>query len=44
MTIGLQITEPWLLEYQVLPSRTHPHMQMSVFGGYILSGTKICSS
>ncbi|KAK2434790.1 tRNA (adenine(58)-N(1))-methyltransferase non-catalytic subunit trm6 [Trifolium repens] len=44
MAIGLQITEPWLREYQVLPSRTHPFMQMSAFGGYILSGTKICSS
>uniref|UniRef100_A0A803L7D0 tRNA (adenine(58)-N(1))-methyltransferase non-catalytic subunit TRM6 n=1 Tax=Chenopodium quinoa TaxID=63459 RepID=A0A803L7D0_CHEQI len=29
---------------QVLPSRTHPHMQMSAFGGYILNGTKICTS
>lgn len=28
---------------QVLPSRTHPCMQMSAFGGYILSGTKICN-
>ncbi|KAK7321802.1 hypothetical protein VNO77_32755 [Canavalia gladiata] len=44
MAIGLQISEPWLREYQVLPSRTHPCMQMSAFGGYILSGTKICSS
>ncbi|GAU26850.1 hypothetical protein TSUD_02520 [Trifolium subterraneum] len=44
MAIGLQITEPWLREYQVLPSRTHPCMQMSAFGGYILSGTKICSN
>ncbi|KAL5557898.1 hypothetical protein UlMin_034109 [Ulmus minor] len=44
MAIGLQITEPWLREYQVLPSRTHPCMQMSAFGGYILSGIKICSS
>lgn len=88
MAIGLQISEPWLREYQVciysviiflmhlcslstfwiktvrrnmaylifwysfflppkliqvLPSRTHPCMQMSAFGGYILSGTKICS-
>ncbi|XP_076956171.1 uncharacterized protein LOC143631234 [Bidens hawaiensis] len=41
MAIGLQITEPWLREYQVLPSRTHPHMQVSAFGGYMLSGTKI---
>ncbi|KAI4316925.1 hypothetical protein L6164_024852 [Bauhinia variegata] len=44
MAIGLQISEPWLREYQVLPSRTHPCMQMSAFGGYILSGTKICSN
>ncbi|KAK2452276.1 tRNA (adenine(58)-N(1))-methyltransferase non-catalytic subunit trm6 [Trifolium repens] len=44
MAIGLQITEPWLREYQVLPSRTHPCMQMSAFGGYILSGTKTCNS
>ncbi|KAL3840228.1 hypothetical protein ACJIZ3_024819 [Penstemon smallii] len=41
MAISLQITEPWLREYQVLPSRTHPHMQMSSSGGYILSGTRI---
>ncbi|KAL8153866.1 hypothetical protein V2J09_011626, partial [Rumex salicifolius] len=41
MAFGLQITEPWLREYQVLPSRTHPCMQMNAFGGYILSGTKI---
>ncbi|OEL16341.1 tRNA (adenine(58)-N(1))-methyltransferase non-catalytic subunit trm6 [Dichanthelium oligosanthes] len=39
--IGLQLSEPWLREYQVLPSRTHPHMQMNAFGGYILSGTRI---
>ncbi|KAJ7963793.1 tRNA (adenine(58)-N(1))-methyltransferase non-catalytic subunit TRM6 [Quillaja saponaria] len=44
MAIGLQISEPWLREYQVLPSRTHPCMQMSAFGGYILSGTKTCST
>ncbi|XP_077231417.1 eukaryotic initiation factor 3 gamma subunit family protein [Tasmannia lanceolata] len=44
MAIGLQISEPWLREYQVLPCRTHPCMQMSAFGGYILSGIRICSS
>uniref|UniRef100_J3LV85 tRNA (adenine(58)-N(1))-methyltransferase non-catalytic subunit TRM6 n=1 Tax=Oryza brachyantha TaxID=4533 RepID=J3LV85_ORYBR len=41
LAIGLQISEPWLREYQVLPSRTHPHMQMNAFGGYILSGIRI---
>ncbi|KAJ0964185.1 hypothetical protein J5N97_029307 [Dioscorea zingiberensis] len=44
MAIGLQISEPWLREYQVLPSRSHPQMQMSGFGGYILSGTRICNN
>ncbi|XP_010530285.1 PREDICTED: tRNA (adenine(58)-N(1))-methyltransferase non-catalytic subunit trm6 [Tarenaya hassleriana] len=44
MAINLQISEPWIREYQVLPSRTHPHMQMSSFGGYVLSGTRISSS
>ncbi|PIN09052.1 tRNA(1-methyladenosine) methyltransferase, subunit GCD10 [Handroanthus impetiginosus] len=44
MAISLQITEPWLREYQVLPSRTHPHMQMSSSGGYLLSGIRIASS
>ncbi|XP_038704457.1 tRNA (adenine(58)-N(1))-methyltransferase non-catalytic subunit trm6-like isoform X2 [Tripterygium wilfordii] len=43
LAIGLQISEPWLREYQVLPSRSHPCMQMNAFGG-ILSGIKICSS
>ncbi|VAH24229.1 unnamed protein product [Triticum turgidum subsp. durum] len=41
MAIGLQITEPWLREYQVLPLRSHPHMQMNAFGGYILSGIRV---
>jgi len=44
MAVALQISEPWLREYQVLPSRTHPHMQMSSSGGYILSGIRISSS
>ncbi|KAI3870758.1 hypothetical protein MKX03_024112 [Papaver bracteatum] len=44
MAIGLQISEPWLREYQVLPSRTHPCMQMSGFGGYILNGIRICNN
>ncbi|CAI9116920.1 OLC1v1018212C1 [Oldenlandia corymbosa var. corymbosa] len=43
MAIGLQVSELWLREYQVLPSRTHPQMQMSTAGGYVLSGTRIHS-
>lgn len=30
-----------LCTLQVLPSRTHPHMQMNAFGGYILNGIRI---
>ncbi|KAG2332075.1 hypothetical protein Bca52824_003255 [Brassica carinata] len=44
MAINVQITEPWLREYQVLPSRSHPHMQMSSFGGYVLSGIRISTT
>ncbi|KAM0921162.1 hypothetical protein ACQ4PT_007056 [Festuca glaucescens] len=28
----LEISEPWFREYQVFPSRTHPHMRMKSFG------------
>lgn len=44
MSVCLQLTEPWLREYQVLPGRTHPCMQTNGFGGYILSGTKLCGA
>ncbi|EFJ43222.1 hypothetical protein VOLCADRAFT_119181 [Volvox carteri f. nagariensis] len=37
----LQLQESWLRPYQVLPSRTHPHMTCSGTGGYVLSGIKI---
>ncbi|CAM6102245.1 unnamed protein product [Calypogeia fissa] len=41
LAVALQLSEPWSREYQVLPSRTHPHMQMSATGGYTLSGIYI---
>lgn len=44
MAVALEIVEPWLREYQILPSRTHPHMQMNATGGYVLSGIKISPS
>eukprot|EP00250_Pteridium_aquilinum_P007214 c16983_g1_i1 orf=322-1815(-) len=43
MAVALEIVEPWLREYQVLPSRTHPQMQMNANGGYVLTGIKITS-
>jgi len=36
---GLQVQETWWREYQVLPMRTHPHMNMSGCGGFTLCGT-----
>ncbi|XP_005094820.1 tRNA (adenine(58)-N(1))-methyltransferase non-catalytic subunit TRM6 [Aplysia californica] len=37
--LGLQVrlTETWFREYQVLPQRTHPEMNMSGTGGYLLT-------
>ncbi|EOQ99196.1 hypothetical protein E3P92_02727 [Wallemia ichthyophaga] len=35
------ISESWLRQYQVLPGRTHPNMQMPATGGYLLHTTKV---
>lgn len=39
--VAMELQESWLREYQVLPGRTHPTMQTSGSGGYILSGIKV---
>ncbi len=39
--VNIRVTETWLREYQVLPERTHPHVNMSGTGGYILTGIKV---
>ena len=39
--VNVQLVEPWLREYQVLPQRTHPNMNMSGTGGYMLSATYV---
>ena len=39
--VCVELHEPWSREYQVLPSRTHPHMGMSATGGYLLIGTRV---
>ncbi len=41
--VGAQLTECWYREQQVLPNRTHPLMQMSATGGYVLGGL-LCRS
>ncbi|KAG8769967.1 tRNA (adenine(58)-N(1))-methyltransferase non-catalytic subunit trm6 [Ceratobasidium sp. 428] len=35
------VTEAWHREYQVLPGRTHPHMNMPGAGGFILSAIRV---
>ncbi|KAG8907198.1 tRNA (adenine(58)-N(1))-methyltransferase non-catalytic subunit trm6 [Tulasnella sp. 417] len=39
--LGPSVTEAWLRQYQVLPGRTHPMMNMSGSGGYLLSAMKV---
>jgi tRNA A58 N-methylase Trm61 len=39
--INLKIEELFMREAQVLPLRTHPHMNMHGKSGYILSGIKL---
>lgn len=38
--VSISLSETWLRKYQVLPDRTRPEMNISGFGGYLLSGTK----
>lgn len=38
---NLRLSETWLRHYQVLPQRTHPAINMSGGGGYLLYGTKV---
>jgi hypothetical protein len=41
--VQLVLCDNWLREYQVLPNRTHPLVNMSCSGGYLLSGIKVHS-
>ncbi|XP_046567117.1 tRNA (adenine(58)-N(1))-methyltransferase non-catalytic subunit TRM6-like [Haliotis rubra] len=41
--LSLRLTETWYREYQVLPARTHPTMQMTGTGGYLLTFTTVSS-
>jgi tRNA (adenine-N(1)-)-methyltransferase non-catalytic subunit len=42
LAINIRLSDTWMREYQVLPGRTHPAMNMSQSGGYILTGIKLC--
>mmetsp|Transcript_12619 Transcript_12619/g.18884 ORF Transcript_12619/g.18884 Transcript_12619/m.18884 type:complete len:461 (+) Transcript_12619:103-1485(+) len=39
--VNLNILESWNREYQILPKRTHPLMNMHGFSGYLLTATKL---
>uniref|UniRef100_A0A7S0DSQ4 tRNA (adenine(58)-N(1))-methyltransferase non-catalytic subunit TRM6 n=2 Tax=Amorphochlora amoebiformis TaxID=1561963 RepID=A0A7S0DSQ4_9EUKA len=39
--VNCNICENWFREYQILPKRTHPMMNMNGMGGYILTAIKI---
>lgn len=38
--VHVTVSSTWYREYQVLPDRTHPRMQMSGHGGYLLQAYK----
>lgn len=42
LAINLRLSDTWMREFQVLPGRTHPSMNMTQSGGYILTGMKLC--
>ncbi|CAJ1969096.1 unnamed protein product [Cylindrotheca closterium] len=42
LAINLRLSDTWMREYQVLPGRTHPSMNMSQSGGFVLTGIKLC--
>merc|ERR1711935_218230 len=42
LAINLRLSDTWMREYQVLQGRTHPSMNMTQSGGFILTGTKLC--
>jgi tRNA (adenine-N(1)-)-methyltransferase non-catalytic subunit len=41
MGVNITLSEQFFRHHQVLPNRTHPHVNMSASGGYILSGSKM---
>lgn len=39
--INVQVIEPALRRYQVFPGRTHPYMNGTAGGGFLLSATRV---
>lgn len=42
--VNIQISETWYRHHQVLPKRTHPTVNMSTAGGYLLTAVKVGKS
>ena len=42
LAINLRLSDTWMRRYQVLQGRTHPSMNMTQSGGFLLTGTKLC--
>lgn len=42
LAVNIRLSDTWMRDYQVLPGRTHPNMNMSQSGGFILWGLKLC--
>lgn len=42
--VFLKLSESWLRGHQVLQDRTHPSINMSGGGGYVLTGIKVTDS
>lgn len=41
LAVNLRLSDTWAREYQILPGRTHPNMNMRQSGGFLLTGTKL---
>ena len=39
--VFIRVEELWMREYQVLPLRSHPKMNMDGASGYLLSAVKV---
>lgn len=42
--VNVQVIEPILRRYQVFPGRTHPYMNGTAGGGFLLSATHVFSN
>ena len=41
LAINVRLSDTWMREFQVLPDRTHPTMNLPAHGGFLLTGIKL---